>query len=145
MLLKIGDLAPDFTLQSSDGNTVRLSDYFGKNSVVLIFYPGDHTPGCTKQLCAIRDDFSAFQKKTIMVFGVNPATIGSHQSFVKAQGFPFPLLVDINQTMAKNYGCDSWPMVKRTVYAINKKGEIVFVASGMPSPDEILNSIPDEQ
>ena len=142
MPLVIGSKAPDFALLSSNGDTVRLSDFANKNSVVLIFYPGDATPGCTKQLCFIRDDFSKFEAQGAKVFGVNPADIESHKKFAKKQNYQFPLLVDDGRKIAKLYGCDAWPMVKRTVYAIDKKGIIVFAQTGMPSNEEILASIP---
>src|SRR5665811_2074116 len=75
MMLEKGVVAPDFSLVSSDGDTVRLGDFKGKNYVVLIFYPGDETPGCTKQLCAVRDDYAGFKAKNLKVFGVNPGDI----------------------------------------------------------------------
>lgn len=144
MLLDIGAKAPDFALAGSNGDTVRLTDFAGKNNVVLIFYPGDETPGCTKQLCAVRDDYASFQAKGIKVFGVNPADAVSHIKFIKNHGFQFPLLIDEGQKVAKLYGCDGLPSVKRTVYAIDKKGMIAFAKSGMPSDDEILKAIPGD-
>jgi peroxiredoxin Q/BCP len=145
MLIQTGQKAPDFSLISSTGDTVRLTDFTGKNYLVLIFYPGDETPGCTKQLCAIRDDFAAFTAKNAKVFGVNPAGIDSHKKFVKHHGFQFPLLIDENQATAKLYGCNSWPMVKRTVYVIDPQGTVVYVKQGMPPNEEILKAIPDKK
>ena len=145
MLLDIGTKAPDFTLVGSNGDTVRLGDFAGKSNVVLIFYPGDETPGCTKQLCAVRDDYAAFEAKATKVFGVNPADAESHRKFVKGHGFQFPLLVDEGQKTAKLYGCDGWPAVKRTVYAIDKQGTIVYAKRGIPSNDEIIKAIPDDK
>jgi thioredoxin-dependent peroxiredoxin len=143
MLVKVGQKAPEFALQSSNGDTVRLADFAGRNDVVLIFYPGDETPGCTKQLCAVRDDYSKFEAKNVKVFGVNPGSGDSHQCFIKHHGFQFPLLIDEGQKVAKLYGCDNWPVVKRTVVAIDRKGMIAYVKQGMPSDDEILKAIPD--
>jgi peroxiredoxin Q/BCP len=145
MLLQTGQKAPDFSLVSSTGDTVHLRDFTDKNYLVLIFYPGDETPGCTKQLCAIRDDFAAFEAKNARVFGVNPAGIDSHKKFVKHHGFQFPLLIDENQTTAKLYGCNSWPMVKRTVYVIDPQGTVIYVKQGMPPNEEILKAIPDKK
>ena len=142
-LLNIGSKAPEFTLVASNGDTVRLSDFTEKNNVVLVFYPGDETPGCTRQLCAIRNDYEKFEAKDTKVFGVNPANIDSHKKFVKSQGYQFSLLVDERLNTAKKYGCDGWPMLKRTVYAIDKHGKIVFAQRGMPTDDEILKAIPD--
>lgn len=142
VLLKVGTIAPDFTMVSSDGDTVSLRDFAGKNSVVLIFYPGDQTPGCTKQLCAIRDDYSQFQEKNAKVFGVNPADKNSHKKFVENDKFQFPLLVDEKSLVAKKYGCEGWPMLKRTVYVIDAEGKIAYAKRGMPDNTEILKAIP---
>ena len=142
MLLKVGTAAPDFSLVSSDGDTVSLHDFSGKNAVVLIFYPGDMTPGCTKQLCAIRDDYSQFQEKNAKVFGVNPGDKSSHRKFIEKHKFQFPLLIDEKRAVAKQYGCDSWPMLKRTVYVIDAKGKIAYAKRGMPDNAEILKAIP---
>jgi peroxiredoxin Q/BCP len=142
VLLQVGSTAPDFTVKCSNGDTVALHDFNGKNPVVLIFYPGDETPGCTKQLCAIRDDYSQFQEKNVKIFGVNPGGLDSHRKFVEHHRFQFPLLIDENRTVAKLYGCDSWPMVKRTVYIIDIKGKILWAKRGMPGNAEILAAIP---
>jgi thioredoxin-dependent peroxiredoxin len=143
-MLNIGDKAPDFTLASSNGDIVRLSGFSGRHYVVLIFYPGDETPGCTKQLCAIRDDFSQFEAKNAKVFGVNPGDSASHRKFVNNHQFQFPLLVDENRATAKLYDCDSWPYLKRTVYVIDPQGIIIYAKRGMPANEEILKAIPDK-
>ncbi len=144
-MLKAGEKAPDFALAASDGTTVRLSDFSGTAAVVLIFYPGDQTPGCTKQLCAVRDDYAAFTSQNVKVFGVNPAGVDSHEKFVKRYSFPFPLLVDAKGETAKAYGCSKGPFVTRTVYAIDKDGTIVFAKRGMPANSEILEAIRNTQ
>jgi peroxiredoxin Q/BCP len=142
-LVKVGQIAPDFWLENTHGSVVKLSDYVGHNPVVLIFYPGDETPGCTKQLCMIRDDFAKFDAKHVKVFGINPGDSTSHQKFINHYGFQFQLLIDKGQNVAKKYGCDARPMVKRTVVAIDKSGTILYVKQGMPSNEEILAAIPD--
>ena len=144
MPLAVGTQAPAFSLLSSDGDTVALKDFAGKHYVVLIFYPGDQTPGCTAQLCAIRDDYSAFKEKNAKVFGVNPGDITSHKKFIAKQKYQFPLLVDENRAVAKAYGCDGWPMVKRTVYVIDTAGKIILAKRGRPADEEILKAIPEK-
>lgn len=136
-LLSPGTQAPDFTLQSDRGDTVRLADYRGKNYVVLVFYPGDQTPGCTKQLCAIRDDYSRFTQKGAVVFGINPAGKESHEKFVAKQHYQFQLLVDNGQKVAGMYGTNGL-MLRRTVYVVDKEGKIAFAKRGMPSDSDIL-------
>jgi peroxiredoxin Q/BCP len=141
-MLKTGEKAPDFTLVSSNGDSVRLSDFAGRDYVVLFFYPGDETPGCTKQLCAVRDDYVAFEAKNAKVFGVNPADSASHVKFVKRYNFQFPLLIDEGRKTAKRYGCGSGLFVKRTVYVIDPQGVIVYAKRGMPANEDILMAIP---
>jgi peroxiredoxin Q/BCP len=145
MPLSIGDNAPGFSLASSSGDTVKLTDFAGKNYLVLIFYPGDDTPGCTKQLCAVRDDFAKFKAKNAKVFGVNPADADSHRKFITKFGFQFPLLIDQGGTAAKLYGCDNGPSVRRTVYVIDPQGMIIYVKQGLPPDEEILQAIPDNK
>jgi thioredoxin-dependent peroxiredoxin len=143
MLLEKGVMAPDFSLVSSDGDTVRLRDFKGKNYTVLIFYPGDETPGCTKQLCAIRDDYTMFQTANIKVLGINPGNLESHKKFISHYSFQFPLLIDENRKVAKEFGCDSWPVVKRTVFVIDRDGKVIYAKHGMPTNKEILAAIPE--
>lgn len=143
--LKIGDKAPSFTLKSHDGKEINTADLFGKKPVVLIFYPGDMTPGCTIQLCSVRDDWSKFEQAGVVVFGVNHADADSHGKFVTKYNFPFTLLIDIDKKVSKKYGAIkklfSATVIKRTVVAIGKDGTIKFYRHGMPKNTEILKSI----
>jgi peroxiredoxin Q/BCP len=141
-ILPIDSTAPDFVLVSQAGDTVTLSSFKGKNHVVLIFYPGDQTPVCTRQLCAIRDDWSRFGEKGAVVFGVNDAGAASHQAFVDKNKFPFPLLVDAGSKVTAAYGCKGAIMAKRTVYVVDKQGRIIYAQRGKPANEEILKAIP---
>ena len=134
--LPAGTPAPDFTLPDDEGHSVTLSKLRGKN-VVLVFYPGDDTPGCTKQLCQFRDDWAEARKRGVKVFGVNPQGARKHQSFRKKFNFPFPLLVDHGQKVAELYHANGI-IVKRTVYLIGPDGTILFARRGMPAPEEVL-------
>jgi thioredoxin-dependent peroxiredoxin len=140
MLLKKGSIAPDFSLVSHSGDTVKLSSFKGKSNVVLVFYPGDETPGCTKQLCTIRDEYEQFKEKGVAVFGMNAAGAKSHAAFVKNHKFPFPLLIDTDNKVSALFGCKGMLMNNRTVYGIDKEGKIVFAKRGMPATDEILKA-----
>lgn len=142
-MLPVGSIAPDFSLLSQKGDTVRLGEVLKNGTVVLIFYPGNATPVCTKQLCAIRDDYSAFQKKKTTVFGVNPGSASSHEKFVASNGFPFPLLVDTDKKVSKLFGCDALIMIQRTVYVIASDGKIIYAKRGNPPTEEILKSVPN--
>jgi thioredoxin-dependent peroxiredoxin len=134
--LAAGTPAPDFTLSDDSGRSVTLSKLRGKN-VVLVFYPGDDTPGCTKQLCQFRDDWAEARKRGVEVFGVNPQSAQKHQKFRNKFSFPFPLLVDQGQKVAALYKANGL-IVKRTVYLIGPDGQIRFARRGMPNPTEVL-------
>lgn len=137
--LSIGTQAPDFTLQDQDGKSVTLSSLKGKN-VVLVFYPMDETPTCTTQLCEFRDRWGDVQAKNTLVFGVNPGSAEKHQKFRKSRAFPFPLLVDTDQKVAKLYKSDGWFVPSRTVYLIGKDGRIKFAQKGKPVPEVVLKA-----
>lgn len=142
-MLAVGEQAPDFTALDEDGNTVRLADFRNNRNVVLVFYPGNDTPGCNKQLCSIRDDWSAFVDSDTQVFGVNPAAAESHRSFSDKFSFPFPLIADTDGAVVRAYGCRGLGgITTRTVYVIDKEGTIVFAQRGMPSTQEILAAVP---
>ncbi|HEX2959537.1 MAG TPA: peroxiredoxin [Chitinispirillaceae bacterium] len=144
-MLATGSLAPEFSLPSHDDDTVSLSSFKGKKYVVLIFYPGDETPVCTQQLCEIRDDYSQFEQRGAVVFGVNPGSEKSHQKFVQKHSFQFKLLIDSKGTVAKLYSAKGALMNQRTVYVIDKEGKIIFAQRGKPPVTEILSSIPQQQ
>ena len=141
-ILKVGDAAPDFQATDHLGEQHSLADYRGKKNVVLIFYPMNETPGCTKQLCSARDDWSKYEERGVQVFGVNPGTVESHRKFAENHGFPFPLLADTGKDLVRDYGAEGLLATKRTVYAIDKEGRIVFAERGLPSTDAILAGIP---
>lgn len=141
-LVSVGRVAPDFTASDSDGKTVHLAESQGKKAVILVFYPGDGTPVCTAQLCALRDNWHKIEASGATVYGINPADAKAHTQFSKDNRFPFPLLVDSDHKIAKLYGCDSAVgFTKRTVYVIGKDGRILWVQRGNPSPDTILAAL----
>lgn len=103
LALKEGDPAPEFSVSTNGGGTISLSDYKGKN-VILYFYPKDDTPGCTKEACAFRDNFSAFKKKGAVILGVSPDPVKSHDKFVDKFKLPFTLLADVDKKIVSAYG-----------------------------------------
>jgi peroxiredoxin Q/BCP len=134
----VGTLAPDFSLPDDSGGVVTLSALRGAD-VVLVFYPGDDTPGCTKQLCQFRDHWTEARARRVEVFGVNPQSARSHVKFREKFHFPFPLLVDQGQKVAALYHANGL-IVKRTVYRIGPDGIIRFARRGMPGPEEVLEA-----
>src|SRR6266498_5462460 len=101
--LKEGDPAPAFTASTNGGGSVSLSDFRGKN-VILYFYPKDDTPGCTKEACAFRDHFAAFQRKGAVVLGVSVDTVKAHDKFAKKFKLPFILVSDEDKRIVQAYG-----------------------------------------
>jgi peroxiredoxin Q/BCP len=144
-MLRTGEPAPDFELADENGTTVRLSDYNGKSPVVLIFYPADNTPGCTKQLCTARDDYDRYQAQGIAVFGVNNGSADTHKRFAERHGMRTPLLVDAGGTVARRYDAlmpiPLLSIINRTVVGIDREGIVRFYKRGMPSTNEILEAM----
>jgi len=130
-ILKENDLAPDFTLPDETGQQHSLSDYKGK-TVVLYFYPKDDTPGCTKEACSFRDNFSEITSKGAIVIGISKDSPKSHEKFKIKYNLPFLLLADENAKVIKLYNC--WgtknmygKMVEGTLrktFIIDKDGKI---------------------
>lgn len=132
--LTIGDKAPDFTLPSSRGESVKLSDFRGKR-VVLYFYPKDDTPGCTKEACTFRDNLPKFGAMDAVVLGVSKDSLDSHAGFIKKYGLNFTLLSDedlkVNNLYhtwveKENYGKKYWG-TERSTFVIDKDGKIMKI------------------
>jgi len=136
--LPAGSPAPDFTLPKQDGGSVSLSKLRG-NNVVLVFYPGDDTAVCRRQLCEFRDSWGPAHERNTLVFGVNPQSAASHQRFVARYTFPFPLLVDRGQRVASRYKAGGL-IVRRTVYLIGPDGAVRYARRGKPPVSEVLEA-----
>lgn len=126
--------APDFELQADDGSSVKLSNLKGRK-VILYFYPKDDTPGCTTQACDLRDHIQEIDSRGAVVLGVSPDDVASHRRFKQKFGLNFPLLADVDHTVAELYGV--WKEknlygkktmgVERTSFIIDEKGNIAKV------------------
>lgn len=127
--LKVGDKAPDFQAAASDGSTVKLSDFAGKQNVVLYFYPKDDTPGCTKEACGVRDSIVDLKGLNAVVLGVSFDSVESHKKFIEKYKLPFLLLADTDKKIAKDYGIatDKSPVAPRVTFIINKAGKIAYM------------------
>ncbi|WRH68867.1 MAG: peroxiredoxin [Planktothrix sp. GU0601_MAG3] len=126
MPLMVGTDAPSFTVKDTNGNTISLSDFAGK-TVVLYFYPKDDTPGCTKQACSFRDNYTEYEGKDIVVLGVSIDDQESHQKFTEKYSLPFPLLADTEKAITTAYDVDGGGYAKRVTYVINGEGKIIHV------------------
>lgn len=151
MMLKIGDTAPDFTLPTDQDTQVTLSELQGKK-VLLYFYPKDNTPGCTKQACDFRDQFSNFKKHGVEVFGISKDSSKSHTKFKEKYQLPFTLLVDANADVCEAYGVvDKKSMfgktflgITRSTFLIDEKGKVAAIWRKVKVPghvEQVLNEI----
>lgn len=140
-LLGLDSQAPDFTLKTHTGTEITLSETLKKSRVLLIFYPGDNTPVCKKQLCEIRDNYEMLQEKGYEIYGINDGDAESHKSFVEKNKYQFPLLIDSTKEIIKRYNCSGKLGIKRTVYVIDRDGTIIFAQRGKPSSLAIVESL----
>jgi len=127
--LKVGDVAPDFSLLDEHGLPVSLKDFRGKKVVVLYFYPKDFTSGCTTEACSFRDDYKPYQDKDAVVIGISLDSVESHAKFSEKYNLPFPILSDSRKEVAKTYGVLGIGgfLTKRVTFIINKDGKITHV------------------
>jgi peroxiredoxin Q/BCP len=139
--------APDFTLKDGDGNEWRLSDQRGK-VVVLLFYPGDETPICTRQMCSVRDRWEDYSATGAEVVGLSTDSVESHQKFAEHHELPLRLLSDAGAKVANLYGARSLipGKVARSVFVIDANGVIRYrdvrpLGLFRPKDDEVIKAI----
>jgi thioredoxin-dependent peroxiredoxin len=126
MSIGVGDHAPAFTLPATGGGTVSLDDFAGE-PVVLVFYPGDDTPVCTRQLNAYNRDLGVFEKLDAHVVAISPQNMASHENFSGKHGFKFPLLADTDKEVAALYGTlGPLGFPRRSVFIIDRHGVIRY-------------------
>lgn len=134
LALDVGDVAPDFTLDSDTGEAVTLSSFRG-SSVVLYFYPRDDTPGCTAQALGVRDAWEQFEARGAVVLGVSPDTVESHVKFRDKYALPFTLLADPDHEVAELYGVwgerklygKTYIGIERSTFVIDANGVLTKV------------------
>ncbi len=140
-MIQPGELAPDFTLESTQGR-FTLSALRGERRVLLIFYPRDNTPGCTRQLCAARDAALAYASRGVQVVAVNPGSLDSHRRWAQNNGFEFPICADEGKRVAAAYGVlGPLGQIARTVFLVDRNGVVRWVQPGNPSTTEILAAV----
>ena len=130
---EIGQKAIDFTLPYATKDTLvfegmKLSDLFGKGPIILAFYPAAWSGGCTKEMCTLRDNFSALQELNAQIIAISGDYVYTHHEWAKHHNLPFTLASDYGGKVAKQY--DSWNdeygMCKRTVFLIDNQGKVVY-------------------
>ena len=142
-----GQPAPDFVLRDGAGAQWRLSDHRGK-VVVLLFYPGDETPICTRQMCSVRDRWEDYAATGAEVIGLSTNTVDSHKSFAEHHDLPLRLLADVDRKVADLYGAQSLipGKVARSVFVIDANGIIRYrdvrpLGLFRPKDDDIIAAI----
>ena len=145
--MKINDPAPDFTLKDGNGNDWTLSDHRGK-PVVLMFYPGDNTPVCTKEMCSVRDHWSEYQATGAEVVGVSTNSVESHGKFAGKYDLPLRLLSDSDGKVRDMYGANSLlpGRTARAEFVIDPNGRIAYqkvrpIGLFRPADSDILEAI----
>ena len=145
------DTAPDFTLSDGEGKSWNLGDHRGK-TVVLLFYPGDNTPVCTRQMCSVRDHWSEYQATGAEVVGISTDTVESHQGFAEKHSLPLRLLSDPDGKVSAAYGMKSWLPGRsaRGVVVIDKDGKIAYskvqpLSLFRPADEDVLAAIKQAQ
>ncbi len=151
MPINAGIPAPEFSLKDETGTVRKLSDFRGK-TVLLYFYPEDDTPGCTKEACNFRDDYSAYEKAGVVILGISPDTPESHSKFKQKYKLPFTLLADEGHVICDAYGVwgpkkflgRSYQGVLRTSFLIDPQGNIAQVFENVKPAihsEEVLASV----
>ena len=138
MSLKVGDVAPDFSVNDQNGNPVKLSDFKGKK-VVLYFYPKDNTPGCTAEACNLRDNYHTLQKAGYEILGVSKDSEKSHTTFINKYDLPFTLLADTEKDIHEKYG--TW--VEKSMYGRKYMGtaRVTFIIDEQGKIEEIIEKV----
>ncbi len=127
--IKVGDTAPDFTLKDQDQKDVKLSDFRGKKSVVLAFYPLDWSPVCTNENKCLTDDFPKFEQLNAEILGISTDSFYSHKAWVDSLSLKQRLLADYNREVVKKYGLYFEPLNcgKRATVVVDKNGKVAYV------------------
>ncbi len=129
--LNIGDKSPDFELKNQHGEMVKLSDFAGKQNVVLFFYPKDDSPGCTVEACSFRDRYDVFKDLGAEVIGISKDDTDSHFSFAEKHKLPYILLSDKGGAVAKKFGVENTFFVipGRVTFVIDKEQRVRHIFS----------------
>lgn len=145
MTAQLNESAPDFELEDADGKRFKLTEHQGQR-LLLVFYPGDDTPVCTRQLCDYRDGIEAFRDLGVEVVGISSDDAESHRRFRERHQLPFRLLSDPDLTVARLYDCKALVGMKRGVFLLDEAQLIRYrhvetVAVFRRSREELIEAI----
>ena len=140
--LQVGDMAPSFEGKIQDGAIVRSEDYRGKK-LILFFYPKDNTPGCTAEVCSLRDGYGSLQDQGFELLGVSPDGEKKHKNFIEKYQLPFPLIADEDKQVMRAFGVwgpktmygKLFDGVHRTTFVIDEEGRILHVIGKVKTKD----------
>ncbi len=124
-MAEVNQKAPEIKLAADDGTEFVLSDHLGAR-ILLVFYPGDNTPVCTRQLCEYRDGIESFAELGVTVVGISSDGLESHRKFRQKHELPFVLLSDQDLEIADRYGCKGLLGMKRAVFLVDEAGIIRY-------------------
>ena len=143
-MLQIGDVAPQFSLKTGDGDVFSLADLKGKKALVLYFYPKDDTPGCTAEACSFRDQYEDFKDLGAEVIGISSDSEASHQKFTQKHRLPFPLLADTDGKVRKLYEVPRallGLLPGRVTFVIDKNGVLQYIFNSLSgATDHVSNA-----
>lgn len=137
MSIAIGDKCPNIETHLSDGTPFSLQSLIGTKNIVLFFYPKDFTPGCTKEVCAFRDNYEAFQELDCEVIGISSDSGNSHDKFAEKHNLPFLLISDSDKSIQKTFGVPKslFGLIPgRVTYIIDKSGIVRGIYNSLNDP-----------
>lgn len=135
--LEVGDIMPTFSLIDQDGNVFDSDTYVGKQFLVVYFYPQDDSPGCTKQACAVRDEYESFTDLNTKVVGINSGSVESHKAFQQKYNLPFTLLSDSGNKVSKAFGVRNYLFLTgRETFVVDLEGKIAYTFRGIFKNEE---------
>ncbi len=135
-ILETGAKVPEFKLPDQNGNMFDISSVLGKKRLVIYFYPKDETPGCTKEACTFRDDYSVFDKSDAVIIGISGQSVQSHKEFADKYSLPFTLLSDKDNKVRKMFGVKTSPIPGRVTFIVDKTGHVVYTFDSLSQPEK---------
>lgn len=152
MAIKVGERAPDFTLQARPNEMVSLGDYLGEQAVVLLFFPLAYSGVCTEEMCSVAEDYGSYRELGAQVLGISVDSPFVNQKFAEDCKAPFPILSDFNKEAVQAYGVLREELIglkgvaNRAAFVIDKDGQVVYswvteTPQEMPPFDEIKAAV----